>query len=82
MVVPDNVTRTDVDLGKYIGGKRIATAEFKGNTLVTYLHRLNDDTIDVISTQIVNPDQPNTQQYSIMDVQSRVSLIQVLDRII
>ena len=78
-LVPDKKTRTDADLGA-LGGPRKAVAEFVGNSLVTYLHKLDDDSIDVIATRTINPENPNVMIYSLKDVASDTSLIQTMNR--
>ena len=78
-LVPDKKTRTDVDLGA-LGGPRKAVAEFVGNSLVTYLYKLDDDSVDVITTHTINPENPNVMIYSLKDVASDTSLIQTMNR--
>ena len=76
-IVPDSTTRTDVDLGR-IGGPRMATADFKGNSLIVYLHKISDNTIDVITTITINPEKPDQMTYIVKDVASGIELIQTL----
>merc|ERR1739848_502196 len=78
-LVPDNVTRTDADLGA-LGGPRKATAEFKGNSLVTYLHKPEDDQIDVIAIRTINPATPDVMTYTLRDITSNTDLIQTMNR--
>jgi len=76
--VVDNTTRADIDLGSEIGGMRQATAEIVGSSLITYLHKPEDDTIDIVFNQTVT--EPNVQIYAVKDVPSGVVLTQYLDR--
>ena len=85
-VVPDNVTRTDVDLGE-LGGLYYATCEIRGNSLITYFRATDeqkeviDDTIDVIeviATNTVNLDTPDKMTYSLKDVASGEKLVQIV----
>ena len=80
VIVPNNSTRTIVDLGKEVGGKRQATAEFQGNTLVTYLHRLDNDKVDVIFTQSLTRNA-NVMYYKIKDVRTGVTMVQHMNRV-
>ena len=64
-VVPDNVTRTDVDLGE-LGGLYYATCEIRGNSLITYF-RATDEQKEVIE-----------MTYSLKDVASGEKLVQIL----
>ena len=75
----DNTTRTDIDLGQ-LGGPRKATAEMKGNQLITYLHKLEDDIIDVIAVRTVDPANPSVMKYELKDVASGTDLIQTLNK--
>ena len=76
-LVTDNKTKTDVDLGQ-LGGPRKAVAEFKGDSLYTYLHKLNDNIVDVIAICKINPDTPNRMTYIIRDVASGKELKQIM----
>ena len=78
-LVPDNQSRTNADLGS-LGGKRKARAEFKGNSLVTYLHKLDNDVVDVTATRTIDPQKPNEMSYVLKDVSSGVELKQTLFR--
>ena len=78
-VVVDNVTRTDIDLGQ-LGGPRKATAEMKGNQLITYLHKIDDGSIDVIAVRTVNAATPNVMKYELKDLTSGTDLIQTLNK--
>merc|ERR1712126_296567 len=78
--VPDNTTLTDIDLGSKIGGKRKATAEIVGDSLISYLHKLEDNQIDVILNQTVTQQEPSVMTYSIKDVPSGTAMIQHLDK--
>ena len=78
-MVVDNFTRTDIDLGA-LGGPRKATAELRGNQLITYLHKLDDDTIDVIAVRTVAAQTPNVMSYVLKDVASGTDLIQHLNK--
>ena len=78
-VVVDNVTRTDVSLGA-LGGPRKATAELRGNQLITYLHKLDDDSIDVIAVRTVEAQTPNVMSYVLKDLASGTDLIQTLNK--
>ena len=77
--MPDNQSRTNADLGS-LGGKRKARAEFKGNSLVTYLHKLDNDVVDVTATRTIDPQKPNEMSYVLKDVSSGVELKQTLFR--
>ena len=76
-LVTDNETNTDMDLGQ-LGGRRKALSEFKGNSLYTYLHKLNDNVVDVIAICKINPDTPNRMTYIIRDVASGKELKQIM----
>ena len=76
-IVPDNFTRTDVDLGR-IGGWRKATAELKGNSLVTYMHKLENDDIDLVAFNTVDPNIPGRMKYVFKDMASGSELVQIL----
>ena len=76
-LVPDNVSRTNADLG-VLGGPRKAQAEFKGNSLVTYLHKLDDDVVDVTATRTIDPQKPNEMLYVLKDLNSGIELKQTL----
>ena len=78
-LVPDSQTRTDIDLGA-LGGPRKAVAKFQGNDLVTELHKLEDDVVDVIATRSIDPANPNVMTYTLTDVESGYKLIQKLNR--
>ena len=78
-LVPDNETRTDADLG-VLGGPRKATAEFKGNSLITYLHKLEDDVVDVIAIRTIDPTNPDVMIYTLKDVESGSDLVQTMKR--
>ena len=75
--MPDNVSRTNADLGA-LGGARKAQAEFKGNSLVTYLHKLDDDVVDVTATRTIDPQKPNEMLYVLKDLNSGIELKQTL----
>ena len=80
-VVTNNITRFDADLGDHIsGGPRKATAEFRGNTMVTYFHEMVDghDVIDIMAYNTVDPKAPNEMTYTLKDVESGVEVIQKL----
>ncbi len=51
-LVADNKTITQVDMGE-LGGVRPATAEFKDDSLITYLY--NDKVIDILATRTIIP---------------------------
>ena len=76
----DNITRTDVNLGA-LGGPRKATAELQGNQLITYLHKLEDDSIDVIAIRTVTDQTPNVMTYVLKDLASGTDLIQHLNKL-
>ena len=76
-LVPDNVSRTNADL-RALGEPRKAQAEFKGNSLVTYLHKLEDDVVDVTATRTIDPQKPNEMLYVLKDLNSGVELKQTL----
>ena len=75
--MPDNQSRTNADLGS-LGGPRKARAEFKGNSLVTYLHKLDNDVVDVTATRTIDPQKPNEMLYVLKDVSSGVELKQTM----
>ena len=75
--MPDNQSRTNVDLGS-LGGPRKARAEIKGNSLVTYLHKLDNDVVDVTATRTIDPQKPNEMLYVLKDISSGVELKQTL----
>ena len=76
-LIPDNQSRTNADLGS-LGGPRKARAEFKGNSLITYLHKLDNDVVDVTATRTIDPQKPNEMSYVLKDVSSGVELKQTL----
>jgi hypothetical protein len=78
-LVTDNTTKTDADLGA-LGGPRKATAEFKDNTLMTYLHKPEDDVIDVIAIRTIDPATPDIMTYTLRDVESGNDLVQTMSR--
>ncbi len=79
-LIPDGQSRTDIDLG-VLGGPRKATAELKGNSLMTYLHKMDaSDEVDVIAIRTIDPATPNVMTYTLKDVPSGTNLIQVLRR--
>ena len=86
-IVPDNITRTKVDMQQL--GILETTAEIKelpnfgGHILVAYMHSNlegNKDVIEIITTTTLDPRNPNEVAYVIKDVPSGVELIQVLRR--
>ena len=85
-VVADNVTRSYVELGE-LGGPYYAISEFKGNSLVTYFHILDEqkdvlddkvDVIEIIATNTVDPETPDKMIYTLKDVKSGEKLVQTL----
>ena len=66
----------------------MATAENKGDNNVTiYLHKISKDynrsgytkdVIDVITTTVINPENPDEMIYTVKDVATGVELIQTL----
>ena len=55
-LVADNTTVTQTDMGE-LGGVRPTTAEFKDNSLITYLQRPEDaKIIDIIATRTISPE--------------------------
>ena len=75
--MPDNQSRTNADLGS-LGGPRKARAELKGNSLITYLHKLDNDVVDVTATRTIDPLKPNEMLYVLKDLNSGVELKQTL----
>merc|ERR1712228_913724 len=75
-IIPNNITRTDIDLGVHLGGLRKATAEFRGNTLVAYFHNMvnGHDVIDIIAYNTVDPKTPNEMTCTLKDIESGVEL--------
>ena len=78
-LIPDGQTMTDIDLGQ-LGGARKAVAELKGNSIVTNLHKLDNNVVDVIATRIVDPQNPNKMIYKLKDVPTGYELVQVLKK--
>lgn len=78
-LVLDNVSRTDADLGQ-LGGPRKAVARMEGMSMVTDLHKLDDDKVDVIATRTIDPTKPNEMIYTLKDVESGTELIQHMVR--
>jgi hypothetical protein len=76
-LVPNNLSRTNADLGS-LWGPRKARDELKGNSLVTYLHKLEDDVVDVTATRTIDPQKPNEMLYVLKDLSSGVDLKQTL----
>ena len=66
-----------MDLGR-IGGWRKATAELKGNSLVTYMHELENDNIDLVASNTVDPQIPDRMKYVFKDMASGSELVQIL----
>ena len=66
-----------MDLGR-IGGLRKATAELKGNSLVTYMHELENDNIDLVAFNTVDPNIPGRMKYVFKDMASGSELVQIL----
>jgi hypothetical protein len=56
-LVADNSTFTKVDMGE-LGGLRDTIAEFKDNSLISYLHN-NNKVIDIMAVRTVNPQSKN-----------------------
>ena len=55
-LVADNTTITQTDMGE-LGGVRPTTAEFKDNSLISYLQKPEDSkVIDIIATRTINPE--------------------------
>ena len=75
--MPDNQSRTNADLGS-LGGPRKARAELKGNSLITYLHKLDNDVVDVTATRTIDPQKPNEMLYVLKDISSGVELKQTM----
>ena len=78
-LVPDGSTRTDADLGA-LGGPRKATSKLEGNSLITKLHKLDDDVVDVTATRTIDPAKPNEMTYILKDIESGKELKQILYR--
>ena len=78
-LVPDGSTRTDADLGA-LGGPRKATSKLEGNSLITKLHKLDDDVVDVTATRTIDPAKPNEMTYILKDIVSGKELKQILYR--
>ena len=81
-IVPDNITRTKVDMQQL--GILETTAEIKelpnfgGHILVTYMYKNlegNKNEIEIITTTTMEPRNPNEVAYVIKDVRSGVELI-------
>jgi hypothetical protein len=56
-LVADNSTFTKVDMGE-LGGVRDTTAEFRGDSLISYLHN-GKRVIDILAVRTVNPKSKN-----------------------
>lgn len=54
LLYPDLRTVTDVDLGQ-LGGKTDATAEIKGNTMITYLRKKGKRNVFMTAKRTINP---------------------------
>jgi len=78
-LIPDNTTRTDIDLGA-LGGPRKATAEFVGNVLMTYLHKPDTDEIDVVAVREIKPENPNVMIYTLKDLPYGYDMVQHMDK--
>ena len=78
-LIPDNTTRTDIDLGA-LGGPRKATAEFVGNILMTYLHKPDTDEIDVVAVREIKPENPNVMIYTLKDLPYGYDMVQHMDK--
>ena len=52
----------------------------KGNQLITYLHKIDDGSIDVIAVRTVNAATPNIMKYELKDLTSGTDLIQTLNK--
>ena len=79
-LIPDNTTRTDIDLGVHLGGPRKATAEFVGNVLTTYLHKPDTDEIDLVSSHEIKPKSPNVMIYTLKDLPYGYDMVQHMDK--
>ena len=55
-MVADNSTITETDMGQ-LGGVRPTTAEYKDNSLISYLQTPEDHgTVDIVATRTIKPD--------------------------
>lgn len=77
-LVTDNRTTTNVDLGA-LGGPRLATAEIKGNTVITYLHKPEDNVIDMIATRTIL-ENPDVMIYKTKDLPYGYEMVSVMNR--
>ena len=53
-LIPDNRSFSDVDLG-VLGGLTDATAEFEGNSMITYLRKKGTPEIFMTAKRTINP---------------------------
>lgn len=75
----DNRSFSDVDLGE-LGGLTDATAEIKGNSLITYLRKKGTGKIFMTATRTINPENPNEMIYVTKHLGSGVALTSIFDR--
>ena len=52
----------------------------KGNQLITYLHKIDDGSIDVIAVRTVNTATPTVMKYELKDLTSGTDRIQTLNK--
>lgn len=79
VLYPDLRTVTDVDLGQ-LGGKTDATAEIKGNTMITYLRKKGKRNVFMTAKRTINPANPNEMIYETKHVKSGVALTSFMYR--
>jgi hypothetical protein len=75
----DGRTRSDVDLGQ-LGGKTDATAEIKGNTMITYLRKKGKRNVFMTAKRTINPTNPNELIYETKHLKSGVALTSFMYR--
>ena len=75
----DNKTRTDVDLGE-LGGQTKATAEIRGNSLITYIHNKDTGVLFLTATRTVDLSNPDKMIYTTRHLPSNVALISTFNR--
>ena len=78
-LVPDEVTRTEADLGA-LGGRRLATASVNGNVMTTKLHKPSNDKVDVVAIRTIRSNNPNVMEYKLIDTESGTELVQHMNR--
>ena len=81
-VIPNNVTQTDVEVSAFLGGPFHVTGNFVGNVLMTYLHNIDNNEIDVVGSFEINPKSPKIMIYKLKDLTHDHEMIQYLERFV